>query len=99
MRYLTLNEALELHRRIIEQSGGPTGIRDGGLLKSILDEDYCYRKDNLMGFEKINLLIDVEQRRSHPGQYWVTEGARSKDPCSAIRIERFSESHRVLHSP
>lgn len=34
MRYLTLKEALELHRRLIEQSGGSTGIRDIGLLES-----------------------------------------------------------------
>ena|SRR6185295_786173 len=34
MRYLTLKEALELHRRIIEQSGGSSGVRDFGLLES-----------------------------------------------------------------
>lgn len=28
MRYLTLSEVLELHRRLIEQSGGADGIRD-----------------------------------------------------------------------
>lgn len=33
MRYLTLIEVLELHRRIIEQSGGALGIRDLGLLE------------------------------------------------------------------
>ena len=36
MRYLTLKETLELHRRIIEQTGGSTGIRDIGLLESAL---------------------------------------------------------------
>ena len=36
MRYLSLKEALQLHRRIIEQSGGSTGIRDFGLLESAL---------------------------------------------------------------
>lgn len=36
MRYLTLKEALELHRRIIEQSGGSDGVRDFGLLESAL---------------------------------------------------------------
>ena len=34
MRYLTLVEILELHRRIIQQTGGATGIRDFGLLES-----------------------------------------------------------------
>jgi hypothetical protein len=36
MRYLTLLEVLELHRQIIEQSGGALGIRDLGLLKSAI---------------------------------------------------------------
>jgi death-on-curing protein len=36
MRYLTLNEILELYRRIIEQSGGAMGIRDVGALESAL---------------------------------------------------------------
>lgn len=40
MRYLTLKEALELHRRIIEQSGGSTGIRDIGLLESALAQPF-----------------------------------------------------------
>ncbi|XHX76405.1 MAG: type II toxin-antitoxin system death-on-curing family toxin [Stenomitos frigidus ULC029] len=36
MRYLTLIEVLELHRRIIEQSSGVFGIRDLGLLESAI---------------------------------------------------------------
>ena len=36
MRYLTLIEVLELHRRVIEQSGGALGIRDVGLLESAI---------------------------------------------------------------
>jgi len=36
MRYLTLGELLELHRRIIAQSGGADGIRDLGLAESAL---------------------------------------------------------------
>jgi death-on-curing protein len=36
MRYLTLIEVLELHRRIIDQSGGASGIRDVGLLESAI---------------------------------------------------------------
>ena len=34
MRYLTLGEILELHRRIVETSGGADGIRDLGALES-----------------------------------------------------------------
>lgn len=36
MRYLTLKEALELHQRLIQQSGGLSGIRDLGALQSSL---------------------------------------------------------------
>ena len=36
MRYLTLAELIELHRRIIEQSGGTNGVRDLGLAESAL---------------------------------------------------------------
>lgn len=36
MRFLTLIEVLELHRRIIGQSGGAFGIRDVGLLESAI---------------------------------------------------------------
>jgi death-on-curing protein len=36
MRYLTLIEVLNLHRQIIEQSGGALGVRDLGALESAL---------------------------------------------------------------
>jgi death-on-curing protein len=36
IRFLTLIEVLELHRRVIEQSGGAFGIRDLGLLRSAI---------------------------------------------------------------
>ena len=36
MRYLALKEVLELHRRLIEQSGGAAGLRDMGMLESAL---------------------------------------------------------------
>jgi death on curing protein len=34
MRYLTVDEVLELHRHALEQSGGSPGLRDRGLLDS-----------------------------------------------------------------
>lgn len=34
MEYLTLEQVLELHRRLIEQSGGSMGVRDFGALES-----------------------------------------------------------------
>jgi death-on-curing protein len=36
MRYLTLKETLELHRRLLEQSGGLAGVRDLAALESAL---------------------------------------------------------------
>ena len=36
MRYLKLNEVLDIHRHILEQTGGLAGIRDFGALESAL---------------------------------------------------------------
>jgi death-on-curing protein len=36
VRYLTINEVIELHDRIVVQSGGAEGIRDRGALESSL---------------------------------------------------------------
>jgi death on curing protein len=36
IRHLTLIEILELHHKILEQSGGALGIRDIGLLESAI---------------------------------------------------------------
>jgi len=36
MRYLTLGDLIELHRRIIERSGGAIGVRDLGMAESAL---------------------------------------------------------------
>ena len=36
MRYLGLSEVVELHRRLLEQTGGAGGIRDLGALESAL---------------------------------------------------------------
>ena len=38
MRYLTLGEVVELHQRLLAQTGGATGIRDMGLLESALPQ-------------------------------------------------------------
>ena len=36
MRFPSLDEVIELHRRLIEQSGGSDGVRDPGMLDSAL---------------------------------------------------------------
>jgi death-on-curing protein len=74
MRYLTLIEVLELHRRIIDQSGGTSGIRDIGLLESAIaqprmtfdKEDHLYpslaEKATALGFSII---------MNHPFVEWL----------------------------
>lgn len=34
MRYLSLTEVIEIHRRVVDQSGGASGLRDTGRLDS-----------------------------------------------------------------
>jgi death-on-curing protein len=41
MRHLTLGEVAELHQRLIDQSGGASGIRDLGLLQSALAQPHA----------------------------------------------------------
>ena len=36
MRYLSLAEVIELHRRVVDQSGGASGLRDMGRLESAI---------------------------------------------------------------
>ena len=36
MRYLSLTEVIELHRRVVDQSGGASGLRDIGGLESAI---------------------------------------------------------------
>ncbi len=48
MRYLTLAEVLELHRRVIEQSGGADGVRDlGGVESAVAQPQMAFGGDDL----------------------------------------------------
>lgn len=40
MRYLSIREVLELHSRVLEQSGGAQGIRDRGALESSVAQPF-----------------------------------------------------------
>jgi death-on-curing protein len=40
MRYLTLDEVLELHRLVVEQAGGAAGVRDLGALESAVAQPH-----------------------------------------------------------
>lgn len=50
MRYLTLDEVLEIHRRVIEQSGGAGGVRDLGGVESAVALDGTLL--GIMGYHK-----------------------------------------------
>lgn len=78
MRYLTLIEVLELHRRIIKESGGISGIRDLGLLESAIaqsrmtfDKEDLYptllEKAAVLGFSIImnHPFVDGNKRTGH----------------------------------
>jgi death-on-curing protein len=62
MRYLTLKEILELHRRVIKQSGGLPGIRDAGLLESALAQP-------LMTFGGEELYPTIIEKAYSPGLF------------------------------
>ena len=48
MRYLTLGEVLDLHGRVIEQSGGAHGVRDlGGLESAVAQPQMTFGGDEL----------------------------------------------------
>jgi death-on-curing protein len=42
IRYLSLLEVLSLHRQIINQSGGASGVRDLGALESAVAQPYKF---------------------------------------------------------
>jgi death-on-curing protein len=78
MRYLTINEVLDLYDRIMRQSGGSAGVRDFGALESALaqprmifegEELYPTLADKAaaLGFSLINNhpFIDGNKRLGH----------------------------------
>lgn len=78
MRYLTLNEVLEIYIRVMQQSGGDMGIRDIGALESVLaqpkmtfggEELYptIVEKASALGFSLIqnHPFIDGNKRTGH----------------------------------
>lgn len=78
MRYLTLNEVLDLYYRVLEKSGGAVGIRDLGALESALaqprmtfDEEELYptivEKAAALGYSLINNhpFVDGNKRMGH----------------------------------
>lgn len=60
MRYLVLKEILELHRRLIDQSGGTAGLRDMGMLESAMAQP-------LMTFDGEELYPTIVEKASALG--------------------------------
>ena len=80
MRYLTVNEVLEIYDRVMQQSGGAVGIRDLGLLESAVaqprmtfDGEELYptliEKASALGFSLIqnHPFVDGNKRVGHAG--------------------------------
>ena len=55
MRYITLSEVLDLHRRVIQQSGGAAGVRDLGSIESAIAQPQ-------MGFGGHELYPDIHTK-------------------------------------
>lgn len=60
MRYLTLPEVLELHRRLLAQSGGADGLRDLGALESAVAQPR-------MTFEAADLYPSISEKAAALG--------------------------------
>lgn len=78
MRYLTVNEVLEIYSRVMQQTGGATGIRDLGALESAIaqprmtfDGEELYpnivEKASALGFSLIqnHPFVDGNKRSGH----------------------------------
>jgi death-on-curing protein len=78
VRYLTLNEVLTLHERLLAQTGGPSGVRDIGGLESALAQPRMtfdgaelypsiYEKAAALGFSIIqnHPFLDGNKRTGH----------------------------------
>lgn len=62
MRYLTFGEVVTLHRRVLAQSGGASGVRDLGLLESALAQP----KATFAGTDLHPTVIDKAARWGSP---------------------------------
>ena len=80
MRYLTVNEVLEIYDRVMRQSGGAVGIRDLGLLESAVAQPRMtfggqelyptlVEKASALGFSLIqnHPFVDGNKRVGHAG--------------------------------
>lgn len=68
MRYLSAAEILDLHRRVIQQSGGAEGLRDrGGLLSAVAQPKMTFGGDELYAsvIDKAAVLA-VSLSQNHP---------------------------------
>lgn len=64
MRYLTFSEIVELHRMVIEQSGGSHGVRDAGAVESAVSQP-------LQTFDGRDLYTSVVEKASALGFFLI----------------------------
>ena len=95
MRYLTIEEVLELHRLVITQSGGGSGVRDPNALDSALAQPRmtfggvnlyptAVEKAAALGFALVmnHPFVDGNKRIGHAAgrRSWCSTGTRSSPP-------------------
>jgi prophage maintenance system killer protein len=73
MRHLTLNEVLELYRRLVERYGGSVGIHDLGALESALAQPRM-----TFGGEKIILEVASGELTREAFTGWLRDHIREK---------------------
>src|ERR687885_138020 len=91
MRYLTVEEVLKLHERVIEQRGGSTGVRDRGALESaVAQPQMTFAGEDLyptvvdkaaaLGFSLTmnHPFVDGNKRTAHAAMrcFWCSMGLR-----------------------
>ena len=89
MRYLTLAEVLDLHRRVIEQTGGADGIRDLGGVESAVAQPQ-------MSFDGVPLYPTIADGMDVPHD--VIQGVSCKD-LARFFDRRFRIAIKVLRNP
>lgn len=62
MRYLSLGEVVDLHRRLLQATGGASGIRDFGVLESAIAQP----KATFDGVDLYPTLVDWLRRHLKP---------------------------------
>ncbi len=112
MRSLSLDEVLELHEKVLQRSGGSSGVRDEGALESALAQPQMSfggqelyptlaEKAAALSFSLINNhpFVDGNKRIGHAAAEVFSSSTATKfAPMSMKRNALFSPSHLVKTS-